>query len=70
MMNSWLPKDVVLDSMLSENQCEGGWKDIVTDVTDYSTAMKHSFAFIDHVCQHAKWLKVTLELPWRKKMPL
>jgi xylulose-5-phosphate/fructose-6-phosphate phosphoketolase len=60
----------VLDSMLSEHQCEG-W------IEGYLLTGRHGLfnsyeAFIRIVdsmfSQHAKWLKVTLELPWRRKI--
>jgi xylulose-5-phosphate/fructose-6-phosphate phosphoketolase len=60
----------VLDSMLSEHQCEG-W------LEGYLLTGRHGLfncyeAFI-HVIdsmfnQHAKWLKVTAQLPWRRKI--
>jgi xylulose-5-phosphate/fructose-6-phosphate phosphoketolase len=60
----------VLDSMLSEHQCEG-W------LEGYLLTGRHGLfncyeAFI-HVIdsmfnQHAKWLKVTAQLPWRHKI--
>jgi xylulose-5-phosphate/fructose-6-phosphate phosphoketolase len=60
----------VLDSMLSEHQCEG-W------LEGYLLTGRHGLfncyeAFI-HVIdsmfnQHAKWLKVTAQLPWRRKL--
>ena len=60
----------VLDSQLSEHQCEG-W------LEGYLLTGRHGLfnsyeAFIRIVnsmfSQHAKWLKVTLELPWRRKI--
>ena len=60
----------VLDSMLSEHQCEG-W------LEGYLLTGRHGLfnsyeAFIRIVnsmfSQHAKWLKVTAELPWRRKI--
>ena len=64
------PTGRVLDSMLSEHQCEG-W------IEGYLLTGRHGLfnsyeAFIRIVdsmfSQHAKWLKVTLELPWRRKI--
>ena len=64
------PSGRVLDSMLSEHQCEG-W------LEGYLLTGRHGLfnsyeAFIRIVnsmfSQHAKWLKVTLELPWRRKI--
>jgi xylulose-5-phosphate/fructose-6-phosphate phosphoketolase len=64
------PAGRVLDSMLSEHQCEG-W------LEGYLLTGRHGLfncyeAFI-HVVdsmfnQHAKWLKVTSSLPWRRKI--
>ena len=62
------PAGQVLDSMLSEHQCEG-W------LEGYLLTGRHGLfnsyeAFIRIVnsmfSQHAKWLKVTRELPWRR----
>ncbi len=60
----------VLDSMLSEHQCQG-W------LEGYLLTGRHGVfncyeAFI-HVVdsmfnQHAKWLKVTAQIPWRRKL--
>ena len=64
------PSGQVLDSMLSEHQCEG-W------LEGYLLTGRHGLfnsyeAFIRIVdskfSQHAKWLKVTRELPWRRKI--
>lgn len=60
----------VMDSMLSEHMCEG-W------LEGYLLTGRHGFfasyeAFIrvvdSMVAQHAKWLKVTSEIPWRQKI--
>ncbi len=60
----------VMDSMLSEHMCEG-W------LEGYLLTGRHGFfasyeAFIRVVdsmaAQHAKWLKVTSELPWRQQI--
>ena len=62
------PAGLVLDSMLSEHQCEG-W------LEGYLLTGRHGIfncyeAFVRIVdlmfSQHAKWLKVTRELPWRR----
>ncbi|MBI1396376.1 MAG: phosphoketolase [Betaproteobacteria bacterium] len=64
------PDGRVLDSMLSEHQCEG-W------LEGYLLTGRHGLfdcyeAFIHIVDsmfnQHAKWLKVTAELPWRRRI--
>ena len=61
----------VMDSMLNENLCEG-W------LEGYTLTGRHGMfasyeAFIrivdSMVSQHAKWLKVTKKLPWRKDIP-
>ena len=60
----------VMDSMLSEHLCEG-W------LEGYLLTGRHGFmhsyeAFVrivdSMVSQHAKWLKVTKELPWREEI--
>jgi xylulose-5-phosphate/fructose-6-phosphate phosphoketolase len=64
------PEGRVLDSMLSEHQCEG-W------LEGYLLTGRHGLfncyeAFIHIVdsmfAQHAKWLKITSRLPWRRKI--
>ena len=64
------PDGRVVDSMLSEHQCEG-W------LEGYLLTGRHGLfncyeAFIHIVNsmfnQHAKWLKVTSELPWRREI--
>jgi xylulose-5-phosphate/fructose-6-phosphate phosphoketolase len=64
------PSGRVLDSMLSEHQCQG-W------LEGYLLTGRHGLfncyeAFIHIVSsmfnQHAKWLKVTAQLPWRRKI--
>ena len=64
------PEGRVLDSMLSEHQCEG-W------LEGYLLTGRHGLfncyeAFIHIVNsmfnQHAKWLKVTTQLPWRREI--
>jgi xylulose-5-phosphate/fructose-6-phosphate phosphoketolase len=67
---SLAPSGRVLDSMLSEHQCEG-W------LEGYLLTGRHGLfncyeAFI-HIIgsmfnQHAKWLKITAKLPWRRKI--
>ncbi len=61
----------VMDSMLNENLCEG-W------LEGYTLTGRHGMfasyeAFIRIVdsmtSQHAKWLKMTKEIPWRKDIP-
>lgn len=64
------PEGLVIDSMLSEHQCEG-W------IEGYLLTGRHGIfhsyeAFIrivdSMVTQHAKWLKLSAEVPWRKKI--
>ena len=64
------PEGLVIDSMLSEHQCEG-W------IEGYLLTGRHGIfhsyeAFIrivdSMVTQHAKWLKLSGEVPWRKKI--
>jgi len=69
--DEYLDKDgYIFDSMLSEHVCEGL-------LEGYLLTGRHGFfncyeAFIRIVdsmtSQHAKWLKVTSELPWRKEI--
>ncbi|MGB8358149.1 MAG: phosphoketolase family protein, partial [Bacteroidales bacterium] len=64
------PQGRVLDSMLSENQCEG-WLEgyLLTGRHGLFNSYEAFIRIIDSMfSQHAKWLKVTLELPWRKKI--
>jgi xylulose-5-phosphate/fructose-6-phosphate phosphoketolase len=60
----------VLDSMLSENQCEG-WLEgyLLTGRHGLFNSYEAFIRIVDSMfSQHAKWLKVTLELPWRRKI--
>lgn len=64
------PEGMVLDSMLSEHQCEGWLEGYLLTGRH---GMFHSYeAFIrivdSMVTQHAKWLKMSSEIPWRKKI--
>lgn len=58
----------VIDSMLSENVCEGlleGY--LLTGRHGFFTSYEAFIRIIDSMTsQHAKWLKVCKELPWRK----
>ena len=60
----------VVDSMLSEHQCEGWLEGYL--LTGHHGLFNCYEAFIDIVAsmfnQHAKWLKVTNSLPWRRKI--
>jgi xylulose-5-phosphate/fructose-6-phosphate phosphoketolase len=64
------PEGQVLDSMLSEHQCEG-WLEgyLLTGRHGLFNSYEAFIRIIDSMfSQHAKWLKVTLELPWRRKI--
>jgi len=64
------PAGRVLDSQLSEHQCEG-WLEgyLLTGRHGYFNSYEAFIRIIDSMfSQHAKWLKVTLELPWRRKI--
>jgi len=64
------PKGRVLDSMLSEHQCEG-WLEgyLLTGRHGLFNSYEAFIRIIDSMfSQHAKWLKVCLELPWRRKI--
>jgi len=62
------PAGRVLDSMLSENQCQG-WLEgyLLTGRHGLFNSYEAFIRIVDSmVSQHAKWLKVTSELPWRR----
>ena len=64
------PQGQVLDSMLSEHQCEG-WLEgyLLTGRHGLFNSYEAFIRIIDSMfSQHAKWLKVFLELPWRRKI--
>ena len=64
------PHGRVLDSMLSENQCEG-WLEgyLLTGRHGLFNSYEAFIRIVDSMfSQHAKWLKVTAELPWRRKI--
>jgi len=64
------PEGCVLDSMLSEHQCEG-WLEgyLLTGRHGLFNSYEAFIRIVDSMfSQHAKWLKVTLELPWRRKI--
>ncbi|MFZ2103937.1 MAG: phosphoketolase family protein [Roseiarcus sp.] len=59
----------VVDSQLSEHQCEG-WLEgyLLTGRHGLFNSYEAFIRIVDSMfSQHAKWLKVTLELPWRRK---
>ena len=56
--------------MLSEHQCEG-WLEgyLLTGRHGLFNSYEAFIRIVDSMfSQHAKWLKVTLELPWRRKI--
>ncbi len=62
------PTGRVLDSMLSEHQCEG-WLEgyLLTGRHGLFNCYEAFIHIVDSMFnQHAKWLKVTSELPWRR----
>jgi len=64
------PYGRVLDSMLSEHQCEG-WLEgyLLTGRHGLFNCYEAFIHIIDSMFnQHAKWLKVTRELPWRRQI--
>jgi xylulose-5-phosphate/fructose-6-phosphate phosphoketolase len=59
---------LVLDSMLSEHQCQG-WLEgyLLTGRHGLFNSYEAFIRIVDSMfSQHAKWLKVTRELPWRR----
>ncbi len=64
------PTGRVLDSMLSEHQCEG-WLEgyLLTGRHGLFNCYEAFVRIVDSMfSQHAKWLKVTRELPWRRRI--
>ena len=64
------PSGGVMDSMLSEHQCEG-WLEgyLLTGRHGLFNCYEAFIHIIDSMFnQHAKWLKVTADLPWRHKI--
>jgi xylulose-5-phosphate/fructose-6-phosphate phosphoketolase len=64
------PDGRVLDSMLSEHQCQG-WLEgyLLTGRHGLFNCYEAFIHIVDSMFnQHAKWLKVTSELPWRRKI--
>ncbi|MGB9489542.1 MAG: phosphoketolase family protein [Terriglobales bacterium] len=64
------PAGRVLDSMLSEHQCEG-WLEgyLLTGRHGLFNSYEAFIRIVDSMfSQHAKWLKVTSQLPWRRKI--
>jgi xylulose-5-phosphate/fructose-6-phosphate phosphoketolase len=64
------PEGHVFDSMLSEHQCEG-WLEgyLLTGRHGLFHSYEAFIRIIDSMLtQHAKWLKISQELPWRKSI--
>jgi xylulose-5-phosphate/fructose-6-phosphate phosphoketolase len=64
------PAGRVVDSMLSEHQCEG-WLEgyLLTGRHGLFNSYEAFIRIVDSMfSQHAKWLKVTSELPWRRQI--
>jgi xylulose-5-phosphate/fructose-6-phosphate phosphoketolase len=64
------PAGRVLDSLLSEHQCQG-WLEgyLLTGRHGLFNSYEAFVRIIDSMfSQHAKWLKVTAQLPWRRKI--
>jgi len=64
------PQGRVLDSMLSEHQCEG-WLEgyLLTGRHGLFNCYEAFIHIVDSMFnQHAKWLKVTAQLPWRRQI--
>ena len=64
------PTGNVLDAMLSEHQCQG-WLEgyLLTGRHGVFNSYEAFIRIVDSMfSQHAKWLKVTLELPWRRNI--
>jgi len=60
----------ILDGMLSEHMCEG-WLEayLLTGRHGFFASYEAFIRVVDSMAaQHAKWLKVTSELPWRKEI--
>jgi xylulose-5-phosphate/fructose-6-phosphate phosphoketolase len=69
--DQWLaPCGRVLDSMLSEHQCQG-WLEgyLLTGRHGLFNCYEAFIHIIDSMFnQHAKWLKITAQIPWRAKI--
>lgn len=64
------PSGRVLDSMLSEHQCQG-WLEgyLLTGRHGLFNCYEAFIHIVDSMFnQHAKWLKITAQLPWRPKI--
>jgi xylulose-5-phosphate/fructose-6-phosphate phosphoketolase len=64
------PAGRVLDAMLSEHQCQG-WLEgyLLTGRHGLFNSYEGFIRIVDSMfTQHSKWLKITSELPWRRKI--
>ncbi len=64
------PSGLVLDAMLSEHQCQG-WLEgyLLTGRHGLFASYEAFIRIVDSmVSQHAKWLKVAREVPWRRQI--
>ncbi len=64
------PQGRIMDSMLSEHMCEG-WLEgyLLTGRHGFFNSYEAFIRIVDSmVSQHAKWLKVCNQLPWRQKI--
>lgn len=60
----------IMDSYLSEHMCEG-WLEgyLLTGRHGFFASYEAFIRVVDSMCaQHAKWLKVTSQLPWRQRI--
>jgi len=68
--DQWLAGDGRVMEMLSEHQCEG-WLEgyLLTGRHGIFNSYEAFIHIVDSMFnQHAKWLKVTLDIPWRRKI--
>ena len=64
------PEGRIMDSMLSENMCEG-WLEgyILTGRHGFFASYESFIRIVDSMAsQHAKWLKICRSLPWREEI--
>ncbi|MCC8122674.1 MAG: phosphoketolase family protein [Oscillospiraceae bacterium] len=64
------PDGRIMDGMLSEHMCQG-WLEgyLLTGRHGFFNSYEAFIRIVDSMfAQHAKWLKVTSELPWRQKI--
>jgi xylulose-5-phosphate/fructose-6-phosphate phosphoketolase len=68
--DQWLNRDGRIMEVLSEHQCEG-WLEgyLLTGRHGLFNSYEAFIHIVDSMFnQHAKWLKVTLDIPWRRKI--